>query len=63
MSQESTAPSLDGNEFEGRLLGISVADLAVAIVDEMEKLEKVGRHWSAVSEWADDVPMESYVKI
>ncbi|KAK0251300.1 hypothetical protein B0A54_13217 [Friedmanniomyces endolithicus] len=38
------------NEFEGRLLGISVADLAVAIVDEVEKREKVGKHWSAVAE-------------
>lgn len=46
----------DANEFDGRLLGVSAADLAVAMVDEMEKREKTGKHWSAVSEWNDDKP-------
>ena len=63
MSKESKVPSADGNPFEGRLLGISAADLAVAIVDEAEKREKVGRHWSAVSEWEDDEPYPTTITL
>ncbi|KAK0904677.1 hypothetical protein LTR91_021827 [Friedmanniomyces endolithicus] len=50
LAAESERTKGSQNEFEGRLLGISVADLAVAIVDEVEKREKVGKHWSAVAE-------------
>ncbi|KAK5164308.1 uncharacterized protein LTR77_010003 [Saxophila tyrrhenica] len=56
MLEKAATKSLDGNQYEGRLLKVSVADLAVAIVDEAEKQEKVGKHWSAVSEWDGDVP-------
>ncbi|TKA71757.1 hypothetical protein B0A55_08587 [Friedmanniomyces simplex] len=50
LAPESERTQGSENEFDGRLLGISVADLAVAIVDEVEKREKVGKHWSAVAE-------------
>ncbi|KAK0934809.1 hypothetical protein LTR29_013595 [Friedmanniomyces endolithicus] len=50
LAPESERTKGSENEFDGRLLGISVADLAVAIVDEVEKMEKVGKHWSAVAE-------------
>ena len=63
LAKEAKTPSPDGNEFEGRLLGISAADLAVAIVDEAEKQEKVGRHWSAVSEWERDEPTPTTITI
>ena len=42
------------NIYAGRLLGISAADLAVAIADEVEQQNKVGRHWSAVADLVDD---------
>lgn len=63
MLKEATSKSANGNPFEGRLLGISAADLAVAIVDEAEKREKVGRHWSAVSEWEGDEAMPTTITI
>jgi putative NADH-flavin reductase len=42
------------NVYAGRLMGISAADLAIAIADEVEKQKKVGRHWSATAELSDD---------
>lgn len=63
MAKEAATESLDGNPYEGRILGISAADLSMAIVDEAEKQEKVGKHWSAVSEWEDDVPYPTLVTI
>ena len=63
LSKETKGSSENGNEFEGRLLGVSVAYLAVAIVDEAEKREKIGKHWSPVSEWEGDEAMPTTVKI
>lgn len=60
---EKGSESVDGNEFDGRLLGVSAADLAVAIVDEVEKRDKVGKHWSAVSEWEGDEAYPTTVTI
>jgi putative NADH-flavin reductase len=54
MSKEAKAESLDGNRYEGRLLGVSAADLAMAIVDEVEGRGMVGKHWSPVAEWEGD---------
>lgn len=48
---------------EGRLHGISVADLAVAIADEAEERRHVGRHWTAWADLSDDTPAPSYVRI
>lgn len=53
----------EGNEFDGRLLGVSAADLAVAIADEVEKKALVGKHWSPVSEWEGDGVFETYVRL
>jgi hypothetical protein len=53
MAEKAEGDSVDGNKFEGRLLGISPADLAIAIADEGERRELVGKHWSAVSDWDD----------
>lgn len=63
LAKEAGSKSEDGNEFEGRLLGVSAADLAVAVVDEVEKKEKVGKHWSPVSEWEGDEPMPTIITI
>lgn len=49
------------DNLDGRLLGISAADLAVAIADEAEHQSKAGRHWSATSDLSDDTPTASYV--
>ncbi|KAG2414912.1 hypothetical protein HFD88_006100 [Aspergillus terreus] len=51
-----------GNRFDGRLPGISVADLAIAIADEVEARRYVHRHWTAVGE-LDDTPSPSYVRL
>ncbi|KAK5094643.1 hypothetical protein LTS08_008499 [Lithohypha guttulata] len=53
----------DPTNLDGRLLGISAADLAVAIADEVEKPTKVGRHWSASGDLSDDTPTASYVTL
>ena len=63
LAKEANSKSEDGNEYEGRLLGVSVADLAVAVVDEAEKREKVGKHWSPTSEWDSDEPMPTIITI
>lgn len=49
--------------FEGRLTGISVADMAIAIADEVEKRKLVGKHWSAWGDLREDVPGEAYAKL
>ncbi|KAF2831808.1 NAD(P)-binding protein [Ophiobolus disseminans] len=49
--------------FEGRLTGISVADMALAIADEVEEKRLVGRHWSAWGELRGDEPGASYVRL
>ena len=51
------------SELDGRLHGISAADLALAIADEIEKPEKEGKHWSAYADLSDDTPAPSYVTL
>ncbi|KAF7553249.1 hypothetical protein G7Z17_g3757 [Cylindrodendrum hubeiense] len=51
--------SNDPGNLDGRLHGITAADLAIAIADEVETRAKVGRHWSAYSDMSDDTPMTS----
>ena len=59
---------LKGNEndptsLEGRLHGISAADLAIAIADEAENPTKEGKHWTAFADMSDDTPTPSYVTL
>jgi putative NADH-flavin reductase len=49
--------------FEGRLTGISVGDMAVAIVDEVEQRKLVGKHWSAWGDISEDVPAPAYASL
>lgn len=63
LAKEAERGSVDGNEFEGRLLGVSAADLAVAIADEAEKQALVGKHWSPVSDWEGDEATGTYVRL
>jgi len=53
----------DPKNLDGRLHGISAADLAIAIADEAEGQQMVGRHWSAYADLSDDTPTPSYVTL
>lgn len=46
---------------DGRLTGISAADLAVAIADEIESPKLKHRHWTASADLSDDTVYPSYV--
>lgn len=49
--------------FEGRLTGISVADMAIAIADEVEARKLVHKHWSAWGDITEDLPGKAYVTL
>jgi putative NADH-flavin reductase len=49
------------NVLDGRLTGISAVDLAVAIVDEIEKPQLMHKHWTASADLSDDTSYPSYV--
>ncbi|KAF1975709.1 NAD(P)-binding protein [Bimuria novae-zelandiae CBS 107.79] len=51
------------NIFEGRLTGISVADMAIAIADEVENEKLVGKHWSAWGDITEDKPAPAYLTL
>ncbi|KIL89349.1 nad-dependent epimerase dehydratase [Fusarium avenaceum] len=51
------------NLLEGRLLGVSAADLAIAIADEVETRKYIYQHWSATSDLSDDAPAPSYLTL
>jgi putative NADH-flavin reductase len=51
------------NVFEGRLTGISVADMAIAIADEVENRRLVWKHWSAWGDIEEDKPAPAYVTL
>ena len=53
----------DSVDLEGRLLGITVADMAVAIADDAERQENLGKHWTAVGSLEDDTPAPSYLTL
>lgn len=51
------------NIFEGRLTGISVADMAIAIADEVENERLVGKHWGATGDISEDQPAPAYLTL
>jgi putative NADH-flavin reductase len=51
------------NIFEGRLTGISVADMAIAIADEVESQKLVWKHWSAWGDISEDRPAPAYLTL
>lgn len=51
------------NIFEGRLTGISVADMAIAIADEVENEKLVWKHWSAWGDISEDMPAPAYLTL
>ncbi|KAI0123383.1 hypothetical protein BJ170DRAFT_641634 [Xylariales sp. AK1849] len=51
------------NALDGRLMGISAADLALAIADEIEGRKYRYQHWTATSDLSDDTPAPSYITL
>lgn len=51
------------NIFEDRLTGISVADMAIAIADEVENERLVWKHWSAWADISEDKPAPAYLTL
>lgn len=51
------------NIFEGRLTGISVSDMAIAIADEVENEAFIGKHWSAWGDISEDKPAPAYLTL
>lgn len=49
--------------FEDRLTGISVADMAIAIADEVENERLVHKHWSAWGDISEDKPAPAYLTL
>lgn len=49
--------------FEGRLTGISVADMAIAIADEVEQQKLIWKHWSAWGDLSEDAPAPAYLTL
>ena len=56
------APKGD-NLLDGRLMGISAADLAIAIADEAETQRHKYKHWTATADLSDDTPAPSYLTL
>jgi putative NADH-flavin reductase len=52
-----------GDLMKDKLLGISIADFAIAIVDEAETEEHVFQHWTVTGSLEDDNPTPSYLTI
>lgn len=51
------------NIFQDRLTGISVADMSIAIADEVENEKLVGKHWSAWGDISEDKRAPSYLTL
>ncbi|KAH7133877.1 hypothetical protein EDB81DRAFT_904259 [Dactylonectria macrodidyma] len=51
------------NLLDGRLTGISAADLAIAIADEVETRQYKFMHWTATADLSDDTPGPSYLTL
>jgi putative NADH-flavin reductase len=56
-------PGPDSKNLEGRLLGITVADMAVAIANDAETQENAYKHWTVVGSLKDDTPAPSYLTL
>ncbi|KAM0417313.1 hypothetical protein ACHAPT_012694 [Fusarium lateritium] len=51
------------NLLDGRLMGVSAADLAIAIADEVETQRYKHKHWTATGDLTDDTPAPSYLTL
>lgn len=56
-------PGPDVKDLEGRLLGITVADMAVAVADDAETQRMAWKHWSPTGSLKDDTPAPSYLTL
>ena len=52
-------PGMDQNveDLDGKMLGITTGDMAVAIADEAEQRKKCWKHWTMVGSVEPDVPV------
>jgi putative NADH-flavin reductase len=53
----------EDNIFEDRLTGISVADMAIAIADEVENEKLAYKHWGATGDISEDKPAPAYLTL
>lgn len=51
------------NPLDGRLMGITAADLAIAIADEAEARNYQHKHWTATGDLSDDTPTPPFLTL
>lgn len=60
MHLKQAGPHTEGDAiFDGRLHGIALPDIAIAIADEVETKEKVGKHWTPCVAECNQAPFNS----
>jgi len=57
-------PGMDQSveDLDGKMLGITTGDMAVAIADEAEQRTKCWKHWTMVGSVEPEVPVPTYAR-
>ena len=57
------AKDADISDLDGKLLGVTTGDMAVAIADEVENQDKKWKHWTMIGSTDPDVPVSTYARL